>query len=64
MADVTEKWRSERVTVALYDVGVQHASVAKLGVRSWVALGPLQGGVENNLDGLGGAPSGDPVLLG
>ena len=34
MADVTEKWRSERVTAALYDAGVQHASVAKLGARA------------------------------
>ena len=31
MTDVTEKWRSERVTAALYDAGVQHASVARLG---------------------------------
>ncbi|CQD18208.1 ubiquinone/menaquinone biosynthesis methyltransferases [Mycobacterium europaeum] len=34
MADVTEKWRSERVTAALYDAGVQHATVAKLGARA------------------------------
>ena len=34
MTDVTEKWRSERVTAALYDAGVQHASVAKLGARA------------------------------
>jgi ubiquinone/menaquinone biosynthesis C-methylase UbiE len=31
MADVTEKWRSERVTAALYDAGVKHDSVAKVG---------------------------------
>ena len=29
MADVTEKWRSERLTAALYDAGVKHDSVAK-----------------------------------
>jgi ubiquinone/menaquinone biosynthesis C-methylase UbiE len=34
MADVTEKWRSERVTAALYDAGVQHASVARLIARA------------------------------
>jgi len=37
MTDVTEKWRSERVTAALYDTGVQHASVAKLG--AWAMWG-------------------------
>jgi ubiquinone/menaquinone biosynthesis C-methylase UbiE len=34
MTDVTEKWRSERVTAALYDAGVKHASVAQLGARA------------------------------
>ena len=37
MTDVTEKWRSERVTAALYDAGVQHASVARLG--AWAMWG-------------------------
>jgi ubiquinone/menaquinone biosynthesis C-methylase UbiE len=37
MSDVTEKWRSQRVTAALYDAGVQHASVARLG--AWVLWG-------------------------
>jgi ubiquinone/menaquinone biosynthesis C-methylase UbiE len=34
MSDVTEKWRSERVTAALYDAGVKHASVATVGARA------------------------------
>ena len=33
MTDVTEKWRSERVTAAIYDAGVKHASVARVGAR-------------------------------
>jgi ubiquinone/menaquinone biosynthesis C-methylase UbiE len=37
MSDVTEKWRSQRVTAALYDAGVQHASVARLG--AWALWG-------------------------
>jgi ubiquinone/menaquinone biosynthesis C-methylase UbiE len=37
MNDVTEKWRSERVTAALYDAGVQHASVARVG--AWAIWG-------------------------
>ena len=37
MTDVTEKWRSERVTAALYDAGVKHASVARLG--AWAMWG-------------------------
>jgi ubiquinone/menaquinone biosynthesis C-methylase UbiE len=37
MSDVTEKWRAERVTAALYDAGVQHASVARL--SAWAMWG-------------------------
>jgi len=37
MTDVTEKWRSERVTAALYDAGVKHDSVARLG--AWAMWG-------------------------
>jgi ubiquinone/menaquinone biosynthesis C-methylase UbiE len=37
MTDVTEKWRTERVTAALYDAGVQHASVARIG--AWAIWG-------------------------
>jgi hypothetical protein len=31
MIDVTERWRSERVTAAIYDVGVKHDRVAMVG---------------------------------
>jgi ubiquinone/menaquinone biosynthesis C-methylase UbiE len=34
MTDVTQKWRSERVTAALYDAGVKHDSVARVGARA------------------------------
>ena len=37
MTDVTEKWRSERVTAAIYDAGVKHASVATVG--AWAMWG-------------------------
>jgi ubiquinone/menaquinone biosynthesis C-methylase UbiE len=37
MIDVTEKWRTERVTVAIYDAGVKHASVARIG--AWAMWG-------------------------
>src|SRR6202035_3465954 len=37
MADVTEKWRSERVTAAIYDAGVKHDSVARVG--AWAMWG-------------------------
>src|ERR1700751_5765727 len=34
MTDVTEKWRSERVTPALYDAGVKHGRFAMIGARA------------------------------
>jgi hypothetical protein len=38
MVDVTQRWRSERVTAAIYDAGVQHGSVAMVGAWAmWVA---------------------------
>jgi ubiquinone/menaquinone biosynthesis C-methylase UbiE len=37
MTDVTQKWRSERVTAALYDAGVKHDSVARVG--AWAMWG-------------------------
>jgi hypothetical protein len=42
MAEVTEKWRSERLTAALYDAGVQHDSVARF-LRSTVAVSKTGG---------------------
>jgi ubiquinone/menaquinone biosynthesis C-methylase UbiE len=37
MSDVTEKWRSERLTAAIYDAGVKHDSVARIG--AWAMWG-------------------------
>jgi ubiquinone/menaquinone biosynthesis C-methylase UbiE len=34
MADVTERWRSERVVAAMYDAGVKHDRVARVGARA------------------------------
>ena len=52
MVGVTEKWRTERVTAAFYDAGVQHASVAKLGARAmWGAdLGRMFADIERLAD--------------
>lgn len=37
MTDVTQKWRSQRVTAAIYDAGVKHDSVARVG--AWAMWG-------------------------
>jgi ubiquinone/menaquinone biosynthesis C-methylase UbiE len=37
MIDVTERWRSQRFTAAIYDAGVKHASVARVG--AWAMWG-------------------------
>jgi ubiquinone/menaquinone biosynthesis C-methylase UbiE len=34
MIDVTQRWRSERVTAAIYDAGVKHEHVATVGARA------------------------------
>jgi ubiquinone/menaquinone biosynthesis C-methylase UbiE len=34
MTDVTERWRTERVTAAVYDAGVKHDRVAMVGARA------------------------------
>jgi hypothetical protein len=41
MIDITERWRSERVTAGIYDAGVKHEHVATVGARAmWgAALG-------------------------
>jgi hypothetical protein len=33
MSDVTDRWRSERVTAAMYDAGVKNDRVAMVGAR-------------------------------
>jgi len=37
MTNVTQKWRSQRATAALYDAGVKHDSVARIG--AWAMWG-------------------------
>jgi ubiquinone/menaquinone biosynthesis C-methylase UbiE len=60
MADVTEKWRSERITAALYDAGVQRASVAKLG--AWTMWGADLGRMFADIERLADVPVGASVL--
>jgi ubiquinone/menaquinone biosynthesis C-methylase UbiE len=60
MTDVTEKWRSERVTAALYDAGVQHASVAKVG--AWAMWGADLGRMFADIERLADVPVGASVL--
>ena len=60
MADVTEKWRSERVTAALYDAGVKHAGIAKLG--AWTMWGAGLGRMFTDIERLADVPFGASVL--
>ena len=60
MADVTEKWRSERITAALYDTGVQHANVAKLG--AWTMWGADLGRMFADIERLADVPVDASVL--
>jgi ubiquinone/menaquinone biosynthesis C-methylase UbiE len=60
MTDVTEKWRSERVTAALYDAGVKHASVAMVG--AWAMWGTDLRRMFASVDRVADVPSGASVL--
>src|SRR6201995_2948738 len=60
MADVTEKWRSERVTAALYDAGVKHDSVARLG--AWAMWGADLGRMFTDIERLADVTVGASVL--
>jgi ubiquinone/menaquinone biosynthesis C-methylase UbiE len=60
MNDVTEKWRSERVTAALYDAGVQHASVARVG--AWAMWGADLRPMFADIKRLADVPAGARVL--
>src|ERR1700722_5316868 len=60
MSDVTEKWRSERVTAALYDAGVQHASVARVG--AWAMWGTDLRPMFTDIARLADLPAGAAVL--
>jgi ubiquinone/menaquinone biosynthesis C-methylase UbiE len=60
MTDVTEKWRSERVTAALYDAGVKHDRVARLG--AWAMWGTDLRRMFASVDRVADVPSGASVL--
>jgi ubiquinone/menaquinone biosynthesis C-methylase UbiE len=60
MTDVTEKWRSERVTAALYDAGVQHASIARIG--AWAMWGTDLRPMFTDIARLADLPAGASVL--
>src|SRR6202048_2824661 len=60
MSDVTEKWRSERVTAAIYDAGVQHASVARVG--AWAMWGADLRRIFTDIEPLADVPVAASVL--
>jgi ubiquinone/menaquinone biosynthesis C-methylase UbiE len=60
MIDVTERWRSERVTAAIYDAGVKHESVARVG--AWAMWDADMRRIFADIDRLADAPAGASVL--
>jgi ubiquinone/menaquinone biosynthesis C-methylase UbiE len=60
MSDVTEKWRTERVTAALYDAGVQHTTVARAG--AWAMWGADLRPMFTDIARLADLPAGASVL--
>ena len=60
MTDVTEKWRSERVTAAIYDAGVKHDRVAMAG--AWAMWGTDLRRMFASIDRVADVPSGASVL--
>jgi ubiquinone/menaquinone biosynthesis C-methylase UbiE len=60
MTDVTEKWRSERVTAAIYDAGVKHDRVAMVG--AWAMWGADLRRMFASVDRVADVPSGASVL--
>jgi hypothetical protein len=60
MIDVTERWRSERVRAAIYDAGVEHASVARLG--AWAMWGADLRRMFTDIARLADVPAGASVL--
>src|ERR1700761_7279988 len=60
MADVTEKWRSERLTAALYDAGVKHDSVARIG--AWAMWGTDLRPMFTDIARLADTPAGTSIL--
>jgi hypothetical protein len=60
MIDVTERWRSERVTAAIYDAGVKHDSVARVG--AWAMWGTDMRCMFTDIARLADAPVGASIL--
>lgn len=60
MTDVTERWRSQRLTAAIYDAGVKHTSVARVG--AWAMWGTDLRPLFTDINRLADAPVGASVL--
>jgi ubiquinone/menaquinone biosynthesis C-methylase UbiE len=60
MSDVTERWRSERITAAIYDAGVKHDRVATVG--AWAMWGADMRRMFADIARLADAPAGTSVL--
>jgi ubiquinone/menaquinone biosynthesis C-methylase UbiE len=60
MSDVTERWRSERAIAAMYDVGVKHDGVARVG--AWAMWGADMRRMFADVARLADAPAGASVL--
>jgi ubiquinone/menaquinone biosynthesis C-methylase UbiE len=60
MSDVTERWRSERVMAAMYDAGVKHDSVARVG--AWAMWGADLRRMFADVSRLADAPPGTSIL--
>jgi ubiquinone/menaquinone biosynthesis C-methylase UbiE len=60
MSNVTERWRSERVTAALYDAGVKHDSVATVG--AWAMWGADMRRMFTDIARLADTPIGSSML--
>jgi ubiquinone/menaquinone biosynthesis C-methylase UbiE len=60
MMDVTERWRSERVAAAIYDIGVKHDRVAMVG--AWTMWGADMRRMFAEIARLADAPEGTSVL--
>jgi ubiquinone/menaquinone biosynthesis C-methylase UbiE len=60
MAEVTERWRSERVMAAVYEAGVRHDGVATVG--AWAMWGADMRRVFADVERLADAPAGTAIL--
>jgi ubiquinone/menaquinone biosynthesis C-methylase UbiE len=60
MSDVTERWRSERAIAAMYDAGVKHEGVARVG--AWAMWGADMRRMFADVARLADAPVGASVL--